>query len=67
MQFLLVGRDSVVGIATRYGLGGPGIESRRSQWPRGLRRESAAAHLLGLWGMDVCVVFVVKTVVWNVT
>jgi hypothetical protein len=23
-----VGRDSVVGIATRYGLDGPGIESR---------------------------------------
>jgi hypothetical protein len=26
-----VGRDSVVGIATRYGLDGPGIESRRGQ------------------------------------
>ena len=25
------------------------ISSRRSQWPRGLRRGSAAAHLLGLW------------------
>jgi hypothetical protein len=24
----LVGRNSVAGIATRYGLGGPGIESR---------------------------------------
>jgi len=24
-----VGRNSVVGIVTRYGLGGPGIESRR--------------------------------------
>ena len=34
--------------------------SRRSQWPRGLRRGSAAAPLLGLWvwipagGIDVC-------------
>ena len=33
---------------------------RRSQWPRGLRRRSAAARLLRLWvrippgGMDVC-------------
>jgi len=33
---------------------------RRSQWPRGLRRGSATAHLMGLWvrippgGMDVC-------------
>jgi hypothetical protein len=33
---------------------------RRSQWPRGLRRGSAAARLLGLWvrilpgGVDVC-------------
>jgi hypothetical protein len=26
--FLTVGRDSVVGIVTRYGLEGPGIESR---------------------------------------
>ena len=25
---LMVGRDCVVGIATRYGLNGPGIESR---------------------------------------
>jgi hypothetical protein len=37
-----VGRDSVVGIATRYGLDGPGIEFRwaevfriRSDWPWG--------------------------------
>jgi hypothetical protein len=45
-----VGRDSVVGIATRYGLDGPGIESQsRSQWPCGLRRGSSAARLLGLW------------------
>jgi len=26
----------------------------RSQWPCGLRRRSAAACLLRLWGMDVC-------------
>jgi hypothetical protein len=25
---IILGRDSVVGIATRYGLDGPGIESR---------------------------------------
>jgi hypothetical protein len=25
------------------------VEWRRSQWPRGLRRGSAAARLLGLW------------------
>jgi hypothetical protein len=36
------------------------VKQRRSQWPRGLTRRSAAAHLLGLWvrippeGMDVC-------------
>jgi len=28
MEYLLVGRDSSVGIATLYGLDGPGIESR---------------------------------------
>ena len=28
MSSCIVGRDSSVGIATRYGLGGPGIESR---------------------------------------
>jgi hypothetical protein len=65
---------------------------RRSRWPCGLKRRSAAARLLGLrvwmavrskaWvcgrsltgivgsnstgGMDVCVVFVVRTIVWNV-
>jgi hypothetical protein len=27
-QYLVVGRDSVLGIATHYGLDGPGIESR---------------------------------------
>jgi hypothetical protein len=31
--FCGVGRDSSVGIATRYGLGGPGIESRRGPGP----------------------------------
>ena len=28
LQLMVGGRDSSVGIATRYGLGGPGIESR---------------------------------------
>jgi len=38
--------------------------SCRSQWPRGLRRGSAAARLLRLWvrippgGMDICLLFV---------
>ena len=36
----LVGRDSVVGIATRYGLGGPGIESR---WGRDFPQPSRPA------------------------
>ena len=40
-----MGRDSSAGIVTRYGLNGPGIESR---WPRGLKRSSVAALLLGL-------------------
>jgi len=37
----------------------------RSQWPRGLRRRSAAARLLWLWvrippgGMDGCVLFII--------
>jgi hypothetical protein len=35
-----VGRDSAVGIATRYGLDGPGIESR---WWRGLPHLSRPA------------------------
>ena len=43
-----MGRDGVVGIATRYGLDGPGIESSLSQWPSGLRRGSAATRLLRL-------------------
>ena len=43
-----VGRDTSVGMATRYGLGGLGIESCRFQWLSGLRRGSAAYPLLGL-------------------
>ena len=39
---LQVARDGVVGVATRYELDGPEFESRRSQWPSGLRRGSAA-------------------------
>ena len=35
-----VSRDSVVGIATRYGLGGPGIESR---WRRNFPQPSRPA------------------------
>jgi len=40
----------------------------RSQWPRGLRRGSAAARLLRLWvrirpgGMDVCLFYVLCVV-----
>ena len=41
-------RRSSVGVAIRYGLDGPGIESRRSRWPRGLRRGLVAVRLLGL-------------------
>ena len=37
---LLVGQDSVVGIATRYGLDGPGIES---QWGRDFPQPSRPA------------------------
>jgi hypothetical protein len=56
-------RDNSVGIATRCGLLGPGIESCRSQWPRGLRCRSAAARLLrlrvrippGAWMFVLCV------------
>ena len=36
----IVGRDSSVGIATHYGLGGPGIESR---WGRGFPHSSRPA------------------------
>ena len=31
IYLFIVGRDSSVGIATRYGLEGPGIESRRER------------------------------------
>jgi hypothetical protein len=44
-----VGRDSVVGIATRYGLDGPGIESLADPSGRGLRLGSSAARLLKSW------------------
>ena len=40
---LRIGRDSSVGVATRYGLGGPGIESR---WGRDVPHPSRPA--LGL-------------------
>ena len=43
----IVGRHSSVGTETRYGLGGPGIESR-SQWPNGLRQWSVVDRCLGL-------------------
>jgi hypothetical protein len=36
-----VGRDSSVSIATRYGLGGPGIESR---WGRDFPHPTLPAH-----------------------
>ena len=38
--FIVRGRDSSVGIATRYGLDGPGIES---QWGRGFPHPSRPA------------------------
>ena len=31
MHTIVIGRDSSVGIATRYGLDGPGIKSRRGE------------------------------------
>ena len=40
MYYVFVGRDSVVRIATRYGLDGPGIESR---WGRGVSHPSRPA------------------------
>ena len=48
----MVGRDSSVGIATRYGLDGPGIESRwRRDFPQPSRRPWGAPSLLynGYW------------------
>ena len=64
-DLIKVGWDSSVGITTRYGLDGPGIESRRAQWPSGLRRGSAADRLLGLlvripsgvWMFVLCVLY----------
>ena len=58
---LIVGRDSSVGIATRCGLDGLGIESL---WPSDLRQGSAVNRLLGLrvrippgaWMFVLCVV-----------
>ena len=57
-------RDSSVGMASRYGLDGPGIESAYPRWPSGLRLGSAADRLLGLrvrippgaWMFVLCVV-----------
>jgi len=47
----------------------PSYNSRRSQWPRGLRRRSAAARLLRSWvrfppegGMDICLLWVLCVV-----
>ena len=59
-----MGRDSSVGIATRYGLDGPWIECR-SHWPSGLRRVSTVDRLLGLrvrfppgaWMFVLCVLY----------
>ena len=50
---LEMGLYSAVGFATRYGLDGPGFESRRSQWPSGLRRGFATAGILGLRGFEL--------------
>ena len=63
IQYAVHGRGSSVGIATRYGLDGPGIG--RSQWPSGPRRGSAADRLLGLriwippgaWMFVLCVLY----------
>jgi hypothetical protein len=55
-------RDSSVGIATRYGLDGLGIESGRSQWPSSLKARVCGQSFTGVTGlttsggMDVCVV-----------
>ena len=58
-----VDRDGSVGKMTRYGLDGPGIESCRPRWPRGLGHRSVAARLLelrvrilpGAWMFVFCV------------
>ena len=46
IQFTNVGRDTVVGTATRYGLDGPEIEY---QWERGTRLTLAPTHLPIHW------------------
>ena len=59
-----VGRDSSVGIATRYRLDGRGSNPWRTQRPRGLRRRAVAGRPLGLrvriptrtWMFVLCVV-----------
>jgi hypothetical protein len=43
LHYTVWGRDSVVGIATRYGLDGPGIESR---WGRDFSHTSRPALVL---------------------
>jgi hypothetical protein len=65
-------RDSSVGIATELSrLDSRGIESRRFQWPSGIKRGYSADLLLGLrfrippGGMDVSVVLYVKTKTQN--
>jgi hypothetical protein len=56
--------DSSVGIAARYGLDGPGIQSRRSQWTCGLRRGSLAARLLGSWVRILPIPVAVRSKAW---
>jgi hypothetical protein len=59
-----VGRDSSVGIATRYRLDGRGSKPWRTQGPGGLRRRAVAGRPLGLrvrippgaWMFVLCVV-----------
>jgi hypothetical protein len=61
-----VGRDSVVGIATRYGLGGPGIDAVRSKaWVCG-RSLTGIVGSNPTGGMDVSVVSCIRMVAWNV-
>ena len=45
---LLVGRDSVFGIATRYGLDGPGVESR---WRRDFPHPTGPDRATGMRGV----------------
>ena len=61
----ILGRDSSVGIASRYGLDGPGIESlpipvaaQSKAWVCG-RSLAGIVDSNPAGGMDVCVVFVV--------